>query len=219
MYSKTWEESMNNRGALMAGAGIGAGMIYLLDPDCGARRRARLRDTAVRIATLTKRAVDTTSRDALHRTSGTAAWLRRLVRREVVDDDVLVERVRAKLGRLVSHPHAVTVAATNGSVTLSGPILKHEMPRLIHATRRVRGVCDVVDRLEPHEQAAHVPSLQGGRARAGNQPEILQRRWAPTTRGLIATAGAALAVGGAFAATRLVSSQHSSAPAASPVHS
>jgi hypothetical protein len=207
---------MNNRSALMAGVGIGAGMIYLLDPDCGARRRARLRDTAVHMATLTTRAVGATSRDALHRTYGTASSLRRLVRRDIVDDDVLVERVRATLGRLVSHPHAIVVTATNGSVTLSGPILTHEVPRLVRATRRVRSVCDVVDQLEPHDQAADVPALQGGRGTAGNRPEVLQRRWAPSTRSLIATAGAALAVGGAFAAARLGSSQHSLASVDGP---
>ena len=205
---------MNNRGALMAGAGIGAGMIYLLDPECGARRRARLRDTVVHMATLTKRAVDTTRRDALHRTYGTAASLRRFVGREVVDDDVVVERVRAKLGRLVSHPHAVTVAATNGSVTLSGSILKHEVPRLIHAIRRVRGVCDVTDQLDPHED--NVPALQGGRMAARSRREVRPPRWTATTRSLIAAAGAAVAVGGVLAATRVGSSQHSSATAGAP---
>ena len=207
---------MKNRGALMAGAGIGAGMIYLLDPDCGARRRARLRDTVVHMATLTKRAVDTTSRDALHRTYATAASLRRLVGRDVVDDDVVVERVRAKLGRLVSHPHAVTVAATNGSVTLSGPILKHEVPRLIHAIRRVRGVCDVMDQLDPHEEVANVPALQGGRMAARRRREVRPPRWTAATRSLIAAAGAAVAVGGVLAATRVGSSQHSSATAGAP---
>jgi len=38
-----------------------------------------------------------------------------------VDDDVLVERVRAHLGRAVSHPHAVDVGAADGVVTLRGP--------------------------------------------------------------------------------------------------
>ena len=207
---------MKNRGALMAGAGIGAGLIYLLDPDCGARRRARLRDTVVHMATLTKRAVDTTSRDALQRTYGTAASLRRLVGREVVDDDVVVERVRAKLGRLVSHPHAITVAATHGSVTLSGPILKHEVPRLIHAIRRVRGVCDVMDQLDPHEEVANVPALQGGRMAARSRREVRPPRWTAATRSLIAAAGAAVAVGGVLAATRVGSSQHSSATAGAP---
>ncbi len=183
---------MNSR-ALMAGAGLGAGIIYLLDPDRGARRRARLRDTAVHAASVTTRAVGTTSRDARHRMHGTASSLRHLVRGERVDDQVLAERVRAKLGRLVSHPHAIDVAATDGSVTLSGPILEREAPRLLRAVHRVRGVCDLIDRLDRHEQAGNVPALQGGRVPAGDRPDVLQDNWAPTTRAIVCTAGTALA--------------------------
>lgn len=189
---------MNGRSALLAGAGIGAGMIYLLDPERGNRRRARLRDAAVHGATLTKRAVGTTGRDALHRASGTASTVRHLVRRDTGDDHVLEERVRAKLGRLASHPHAIDVLATDGTVTLSGPILEREAAGLLHAVRRVRGVADLIDGLERHEQAGNVPSLQGGRAPAGDRPDVLQQHWAPATRALVGGAGAALVVGGAL---------------------
>lgn len=187
---------MNSR-ALITGAGLGAGMIYLVDPYRGARRRARVRDAAVHATTLTTRAAGTTSRDALHRAYGTASVVRRLLRRERGDDEVLVERVRAKLGRLVSHPHAIEVAAADGLVTLSGPVLEREVPRLLHVVQRIRGVCDLDDRLERHEQAGNVPALQGGRAPGGDRPDVLQQNWAPTTRAIIGTAGAALAVGGA----------------------
>jgi uncharacterized membrane protein len=187
---------MNSRVALMAGAGIGAGMSYLLDPDRGARRRARVKDCAVHTATLARRAVGTTSRDALHRTYGTASALRHLIGRQQVDDDVLVERVRSKLGRLVSHPHAIKVAATDGCVTLTGPVLEREAARLIHRVRGVPGVCDVIDKLDLHEQAGNVPSLQGGRAPGGDRPDLLQQRWAPSTRAAVGVAGVALAAGG-----------------------
>jgi uncharacterized membrane protein len=181
---------MNNRGSLLTGLGAGAGLAYLLDPDRGARRRARIRDTMAHAATVTKRAVGTTSRDARHRTYGTAASLRSRLGRDPIDDRVLVERVRARIGRVVSHPHAVDASATDAVITLGGPVLTAEAPGLIRAVRRVRGVRDVVDELERHDEPGNVPSLQGG---AGRRPSILQRQWSPTTRCVAGTAGAALA--------------------------
>ena len=50
---------------------------------------------------------------------------------EPVDDVKLVERVRAKLGRIVSHPSAIKVTSQNGRVVLSGPILTPEVPQLL----------------------------------------------------------------------------------------
>ena len=187
---------MESRGSLLAGVGVGAGLTYFLDPDRGARRRARIRDTVAHSATLTRRAVGTTSRDARHRLYGTAASVRSLVRRGEVEDQVLVERVRAKIGRLVSHPHAIQVVASAGNVTLSGPILAREASRLVRATRRVSGVRHVIDNLDLHDQAGNVPSLQGGRAPTGNQVDVLQYYWSPTTRCIVGTAGATLAAAG-----------------------
>lgn len=187
---------MESRGSLLAGVGVGAGLSYFLDPDRGARRRARMRDRVAHSATLTRRAVGTTSRDARHRLHGTAASVRSLVRRRDVDDQVLVERVRAKLGRLVSHAHAIHVVASSGNVTLSGPILAREASRLVRAVRRVSGVRNVIDNLERHEQAGNVPSLQGGRAPAGERTDLLQYYWSPTTRTIVGTAGAMFAATG-----------------------
>jgi hypothetical protein len=187
---------MNNRSALLAGAGIGAGLTYFLDPGRGARRRARVRDRMTHAAVVTRRAIGTTSRDARHRVYGTAATLRTVLRRDPADDVVIVERVRAALGRLVSHPHAIGVMASEGVVRLQGSILKHEAERLVHAVRRIRGVRDVIDHLDPHEQAGHVPSLQGGRAPSGDRVDVLQEHWAPITRAIVGTGGAALAAAG-----------------------
>jgi osmotically-inducible protein OsmY len=142
---------MKANGSLLAGVGAGAAVAYFLDPAYGPRRRARLRDQVVHTATLTRRAIGTTSRDALHRTSGTAASLAHLMQREEVDDNVLVERVRAKLGRLVSHPRAIDVLASDGVVMLKGQILKHERKNLLRAIRHVRGIVDVIDALEVHK--------------------------------------------------------------------
>lgn len=187
---------MESRGSLLAGLGVGAGLTYFLDPDRGARRRARLRDTVAHSATLTRRAVGTTSRDARHRLHGTAASVLGVVRRGEADDHVLVERVRAKLGRLVSHPHAIHVVASAGNVTLSGPILTREASGLVRAIRHVPGVRSVIDNLERHEQAGNVPSLQGGRAPAGDRMDVLRYYWSPTTRTFVGTAGASLATAG-----------------------
>ena len=40
------EQRMNRMVTMLAGAGLGAGLLYLLDPNAGARRRALARDQA-----------------------------------------------------------------------------------------------------------------------------------------------------------------------------
>jgi hypothetical protein len=54
------------------------------------------------------------------------------------------------------------------------------------AVETVRGVRGVVDELERHQPDENVPALQGGGPIAGPSLDILQRRWAPATRALVA---------------------------------
>jgi uncharacterized membrane protein len=188
---------LHERGALLTGIGIGAGLMYFLDPQRGRRRRALVRDKLAHSTHVGADAVETTRRDAMHRASGTVSRLRALVRRKAIDDLVLIERVRAQLGRVVSHPHAIKVEANDGVVTLSGPILRNELPALLRATERVRGVRDVVNALAEHSEGDNVPALQGGRTPAGIAPDIWQQHWAPATRVAVGSAGGALAAYGA----------------------
>jgi uncharacterized membrane protein len=67
-------------------------------------------------------------------------------------------------------------------VTLSGPVQAHELDGILSAVASVRGVGEVVNRLEPHAAEADVPGLQGGAARTGERTDLMQIRWAPATR-------------------------------------
>lgn len=176
--------------SLLTGLGVGAGLMYFLDPDRGRRRRALVRDQVVHSAHVGKDAVGATRRDVAHRAAGVMARMRGAVQGAPVDDVVLADRVRAQLGRFVSHPHAIEVAVSDGIVALRGPILMAEVPRLISAIERVRGVREVVDALEAHAEAGDVPALQGGGPVPGTLPAIRQRTWSPTTRLLVGTAAA-----------------------------
>ena len=183
---------LQDRGAMLMGMGIGAGLMYFLDPNGGGRRRALVRDKIVHAGHLAEEAAGATGRDLTNRASGMAARLRGITDQAPVDDRILVERVRAQLGRVVSHPSAIEVDAADGVVTLRGPVLRHEVGRLCRSVSRVKGVCEVVDQLDAHETATNVPALQG----EGSMPASMwQREWSPTTRmvtALVATAGVGL---------------------------
>ena len=60
--------------ALLTGLGIGAALMYVLDPERGKRRRALVRDKAVSLANQTGRAVAKKSRDLSNRAKGMASW-------------------------------------------------------------------------------------------------------------------------------------------------
>ena len=188
---RTWTKTL---GALA----LGAALMYTLDPDKGRRRRAIARDKVYSILLDAREAAGVTRRDVEHRLDGLWARADRLVRRRrpAPDDLQLIERVRARMGRLVSHPHAIQVGAYRGKVTLSGPILAREAGPLLDTVRGVWGVAEIEDRLVAHEHPDRVPSLQGGVEPRRPRPLVMQENWPPALRAAALAGGAMLALYG-----------------------
>jgi hypothetical protein len=143
------------------GAAIGAGLMYLYDPAMGNRRRALLRDQWTRLGNVTQDTSGDVTNDLGNRLRGLVAEIQGRLSPQQVPDDVLEARVRSNLGRVVSHPGAITVTANDGRVMLSGPVLAAEAPRLLASSRLVRGVKSVDNQLDVHEAPDSVPGLQG----------------------------------------------------------
>ena len=168
---------------LAAGAaGLGAGVMYLLDPDRGTRRRALVRDKGVHTAHRMSDLVEKGARDLECRLRGFLAEAQWTFHRDLADDDILVQRVRSRMGRSVSHPHAIQVAARDGRVTLAGPILAGEVAALLSSVASSPGVGGVENRLEVHERTEAVPALQGGSRRSGERSALRKERWSPLAR-------------------------------------
>src|ERR687896_1966564 len=178
----------------LGGAVVGVALMYFMDPNSGRRRRARTRDKVVHAARLVNEGAKVTARDTVHRAQGAWAEAKRLFTgdEEQITDDVLIGRVRAALGRVVSHPHAIEASTSGGHVTLVRPILSYEVRPLLRSVRRVAGVRAVSDQLTVYNEPGNVPSLQGGEPRTGERFELLQENWSPAARVLVGGVGAAL---------------------------
>jgi uncharacterized membrane protein len=164
---------------MLSGLLLGAGAMYFLDPQQGRRRRKLLTDQLNRIGHDVPHALDAAWRDLSNRAQGTVAELWHLVGPDDVSDDVLVQRVRSRVGRVLSHPAALEVDAADGVVKLGGPVLAHEVEPLVSAVRGVRGVRGVSEELDVHDFPGAFSPLQGG----GREPNRLaQEAWAPGTR-------------------------------------
>jgi osmotically-inducible protein OsmY len=152
---------MNRDGwMLLGGVALGAGMMYMLDPDRGRRRRSLARDKFVAAGNKTSLYAGKLSRDLTNRAQGLAAEARSRFRSEQVSDEVLVDRVKAELGRHSIHHRALEISAAGGRITLRGPALSNEVDRLLSAVGSVRGVADVENLLDIHEQADGISALQ-----------------------------------------------------------
>lgn len=171
---------------LGSGAGVGAGLMYLFDPQGGKGRRAVARDKAVSAASKSGDSLRKASKDLGNRGKGLYAAVGSRLRKEETSDRKLTARVRSVLGHHVSRPGAVTVFVENGNVTLGGPILVSELAGLLAAVEMVKGVQGVLDHLEVHETMENVPGLQNG------SPE--KSRTLPPAARLLA--GGALALAG-----------------------
>ncbi len=184
--------------SFFSGVGFGLSTMYLLDPERGRRRRARVRDRMKRMWRRSGAAVGKTSRDLKNRTQGVRAVTESLFRRDETGDEVLEARVRSRLGRLVSHPGAISVEVRpGGAVILSGPVLEKEVRELMAGVAAVPGVASVENHLQPHTRAAGVPGLQGGPEHSPQHRfELMQTNWSPAARALVGAAGSTLAFWG-----------------------
>ncbi len=182
----------NTMRAWLCGVGVGATTMFLLDPDGGRRRRALVRDKAIRAGRKTWDAADATARDVGQRAAGVTARARAIFETETPDDRVLCARVRSELGRVASHPRAIDVQTRSGVVTLIGDALASEIPSIIGGVEAVRGVDEVENQLTPHADAGGVPSLQGESARPSHWTSWVRSGWSPTAM-LVAGVGAAAA--------------------------
>jgi hyperosmotically inducible periplasmic protein len=152
--------------ALILGLSLGAALMYFLDPDSGRRRRALVREKSAHYAREARHRQAGLLRHAGNRARGAAASVRHRLRPDdLVEDGVLLERVRAALGHVVGDPQAVDLRVKCGTVVLKGPARQEQMDELVACVRNVRGVLDVENRL----------SLSPDSAPAGRSPDGIAR--------------------------------------------
>jgi hypothetical protein len=150
------------KGLLMLGCtGLGASMMYMLDPRVGRRRRALVRGKAWSYWRRAGEFISQTVRDARQRTSGLIAETQTQLRGAAEPEDtVLVARVRAHIGHVVSQGRAVDVTAHQGRVTLSGSIPAHEVEKLLAAVASVPGVTAVINHLKVNHDTASISGVR-----------------------------------------------------------
>lgn len=139
---------------------LGAGLMYFLDPARGRGRRRRLREALQHAERVERELFGKAARDTRQRVHGVVERLSHPPARDV-SDEVIDQRLRARLGRAVSHPRALDFAVVAGRVVMRGHVIANEADDVIKEARDVPGVREVVDRLERHASPEGIPSLQG----------------------------------------------------------
>jgi osmotically-inducible protein OsmY len=148
-----------NRLAVLLGVGLGAALMFILDPDRGGRRRALVRDKSVKLLRRSTRVIRDRGEDVGNRIAGVAAETRGRLKDSPTNHQ-LAERVRAELGHQVEHAKAIEVVADDGYVTLRGDVLREELNDVFDTVRSVRGVRDVRSEMEVRNTPGDIPALQ-----------------------------------------------------------
>jgi uncharacterized membrane protein len=182
---------------LLTSVGLGAGMMYFLDPQYGNRRRALVRDRANSWVNSMDNFLDGASEDMRNRTRGVLAEMSAKLSDQGAPDWILEERVRSNLGRLAGHARAIDVRADGGRIILSGPALREEAELIVKTANRTRGVHSVENRLQLFDDPADIPALQGDpSSRRRAVPEWQQQYWSPAMRLLSGAFGSLLTLYG-----------------------
>jgi osmotically-inducible protein OsmY len=152
--------------AILVGLVSGAGAMFFLDPQAGARRRSLLRGQTTKFRHRAGDTLDSVSKQVQNRAKGAVAETRKRIANEPVSDETLVERVRADMGRYVSYPSLINVNAHQGTVRLSGVILADEAKPFANAVKQMPGVRRVDNQLRIHKSADTIPELQSNETTA-----------------------------------------------------
>ncbi|MBS1189743.1 MAG: hypothetical protein H6R10_1535 [Rhodocyclaceae bacterium] len=170
---------------ILGALALGAGAMYYFDPEQGRRRRALAGDRVDSLSHDARDYLDGRRKHAADRVRGLFARVRGRLSALPPGDQQLHGHVRSRLGRVVSHPHAIETEVQEGRVLLKGHILESEYNDLMVELWSLRGVKAIDSQLALHAEPGDVPGLQG-------QPHRHNAR----TRHLAQDAAAALAVAG-----------------------
>lgn len=143
----------------IAGLVVGSGLMYLLDPRQGNRRRAVARDKTVSFLNRSSHLGGKYLRHFRNQLQGVMAVVGENFRPAgVVSDRKLSDHVRSVIGRTISHPHAVDFAVHDGRVTVRGALRPHEAGAVVQAIEQIRGVRCVDNQILDSGSAA--PTVQ-----------------------------------------------------------
>jgi BON domain len=121
------------------------------EPSFNALRRSRLACEEIE--------EDRHMRESGNRSAGATAELSARLKRDQAGDEIVQDRVRSALGRVASQPDAIKVSVYVRRVILNGPVPAAELDSILRSVARVRGVREVENQLEVHEQTSGVSSL------------------------------------------------------------
>jgi osmotically-inducible protein OsmY len=182
--------------SLLSGMAIGAGLALAFDSGAGSRRRAMLRARLVRASLAASAAVEDAVRGVSQRARAVAAAARNQFSSNEVDDERVLARVRARLGRACAHPDLVEVSVLEGAVTLHGPVLADEVRGLLAVAASVRGVHSVVNDLDAYDTPEDIAVVldAAGTLEPHASAALAQRRAARALAGVAAVAAGGLAL-------------------------
>ena len=182
---------------LLTTVGLGAGLMYFLDPQQGPRRRAMVVDKANRFVNNIDDSIEKAVEDTRNRTRGVLYEMTAKLSDQGAPDWILEERVRSNLGRIARHSRAVDVRADGGRIYLSGPVLREDEESIVRTAIRTRGVHGVENQLQVFDNPQDIPALQGEpSSRRHPVPDWQQRNWSPATRLLSSVGGSLLTMYG-----------------------
>lgn len=177
---------------LLVSLGMGAGLMYFLDPQHGNRRRALVQDRVNRWINSLDESIEMGVEDMRNRARGVLSEMTAKLSDQGAPDWILEERVRSSLGRMARHARAIDIRADGGRIHLSGPILREEREAILNAASRTRGVYGVEDELQVFDTPHDIPALQSlSPIRRAAVPDWQQQNWSPATR-LISGVGGSL---------------------------
>jgi hypothetical protein len=126
--------------------GLGAGLMFFFDPRNGSRRRAVTRDKTRHGYRTTAEYLKRSSTNVVNHTRGLLAMATRC-EATVPDDDILLARVKSRIGHVVSNPHAIEVKADHGLVSLAGKLPYRDAQKVLKTIASTRGVSGLENHL------------------------------------------------------------------------
>lgn len=147
--------------SMVAGAAFGATVMYFCDPHRGKARRVELQQKAASAARQAGHGVATKAEDLLNRAKGAVAKADAAFERgeEVIDDDVVAERVRSHMGHITERASEIQTEVVSGTVVLHGTVSPEKHRHLVNEILTIPGVKGVRDRLVPAGSDRKVPAL------------------------------------------------------------